>query len=220
MPHLTHLSLRDHPRVYHQLSYGYNVRDGPEGRSWAAPLLSPDEALSLLQRMDLSRLTSLELVYIAPDADSDNALLSHIAQALPKLEHLELHRYRGLEGPNRPRTDRVQHIHIARLLSTAKTLRTLRLNLDFHEDHQAYCANRRKRDAWLALFRDERGPEIVEIVAASCLQLEYVALLYHGYAGATWAEFHPQRCAEPRFVLDNTGGHLDSEECIREWESM
>ena len=132
--------------------------------------------------------------------------------------------------------------HIARLLSAATTLRTLRLNLDFHEDHQAYCAHRGKRDAWLKLFRDERGPEIVEIVAEACPRLEHVALLYHGWEGATWAEFHPQRCAEPRFVLDYTREHLyvpvcpclprirvrsadvrhvcrDQEPCIREWES-
>ena len=110
MPHLTHLSLRDHPRVYHQLAYSYNVQDGPEGDTWAARLLSPDEALALLQRMDLSNLTSFELAYMAPDAGSDDALLSHIAQALPKLEHLELHRYRCLAGRDRRHTDHVQHV--------------------------------------------------------------------------------------------------------------
>ncbi|KAM5536459.1 hypothetical protein V8D89_009895, partial [Ganoderma adspersum] len=200
MPHLTHLSLRDHPRVYHQLAYSYNVQDGPEGDTWAARLLFPDEALALLQRMDLSNLTSFEL-------------------ALPRIEHLELHRYRCLAGRDRPLTDRVQHTHIARLLSAATSLRTLRLNLDFHEDHQAYCAHPRKREAWLALFRDTLGPAIVEVVAQSCPRLEHVALLYHGWEGATWAEFHPRRCAEPRFVLDYMGGHLDQEPCIREWES-
>ncbi|KAM5536451.1 hypothetical protein V8D89_009887 [Ganoderma adspersum] len=220
MHNLTHLSLRDHPRVYHRLAYSYTVPDGPEGRGWAAPLLSQDEALALLQRMDLSNLTSLELAYIAPVAGSDDALLSYIAQAFPKLEHLELHRYRSLAGRDRPLTDRVQHTKIAQLLSAAKTLRTLRLNLDFHEDHQAYCAHLRKREAWLALFRDTLGPTIVEIVAESCPRLEHVALLYHGCHGATWAEFHPQRCAEPRFVLDYMGGHLDSETCIREWETL
>ena len=110
MPHLRHLSLRDHPRVYHQLAYSYNVQDGPEGDTWAARLLSPDEALALLQRMDLSNLTSFELAYMAPDAGSDDALLSHIAQALPKLEHLELHRYRCLAGRDRRHTDHVQHV--------------------------------------------------------------------------------------------------------------
>ena len=110
MPNLTHLSLRDHPRVYHRLAYSFAVPDGPEGRGWAAPLLSQDEALALLQRMDLSNLTSLELVYIAPVAGSDDALLSYIAQALPKLEHLELHRYRALVRRDRPLTDRVQHV--------------------------------------------------------------------------------------------------------------
>ncbi|KAM5535305.1 hypothetical protein V8D89_010990 [Ganoderma adspersum] len=169
--------------------------------------------------MHLSNLTSFELVYMAPDAGTDDALLSHIAQALPRLEHLELHRYRCLAGRDRRLTDHVQHTHIARLLSAATALRTLRLNLDFHEDHQAYCAHLRKREAWLALFRDILGPAIVEVVAASCPRLEHVALLYHGWEGATWAEFHPRRCAEPRFVLDYMGGHLDQEPCIREWES-
>ncbi|KAM5535336.1 hypothetical protein V8D89_011021 [Ganoderma adspersum] len=220
MPNLTHLSLRDHPRAYHRLAYSYTVPDGPEGRGWSAPLLSQDEALALLQRMHLSNLISLELAYIAPVAGSDDALLSYIAQALPKLEHLELHRYRCLAGRDRPLTDRVKHTNIAQLLSGATTLRTLRLNLDFHEDHQAYCAHRRKREAWLALFRDTLGPAIVEVVAASCPRLEHVALLYHGWEGATWAEFHPRRCAEPRFVLDFMGEHLDSETCIREWETL
>nr|VWP00244.1 Inosine-5'-monophosphate dehydrogenase (IMP dehydrogenase) (IMPD) (IMPDH) (EC [Ganoderma boninense] len=203
MPFLTHLSVRDRPWIYHQLPYGFNVSCGPLGKYWAVPLLSSEESLSVLQRMDLSCLTSLEL-------------------ALPRLEHLELHRYRELEdreGLNLPVTDRVEHTHIAQLLSAAKTLRTLRLNLDFPEDHQAYCANQEKRDEWLVLFR-ERGPEIVEIVATSCPRLEHVALLYHGYEGGTWAEFHPQRCAEPRFVLDDTREHLDEEPLQREWESM
>ena len=65
-----------------------------------------------------------------------------------------------------------------------------------------------KRAAWLALLHDTLGPTIVEIVAEACPALEHVALLYHGCEGATWAEFHPRRCAEPRFVLDDMGGHL------------
>ncbi len=98
-------------------------------------------------------------------------------------------------------------IHIAQLLSTATSLRTLRLNLDFHDDHQAYCSAPWERERWSPLFKT-RGFEIVDLMQASCPRLEHIALLYHGIPAATWAEFHPARCAEPRFVLDYTKQHV------------
>ncbi|KAI1792780.1 hypothetical protein LXA43DRAFT_315817 [Ganoderma leucocontextum] len=218
LPNLRHLSLRDQPRVYHRLTGNDApaIVDGPYGGTWPAPLLSPEECLSILRRMDLSRLTSLELVYLASMPGADDELLTYIVDSLPQLEHLELHRYRGVKP--RTRTAQVDHIHIARLLSAATSLRTLRLNLDFHDDHQAYCRSAWKRDLWFPVFK-ERGFEIVGVMQASCPLLEHVALLYHGHPTATWAEFHPQGCAEPRFVLDYTKDHMDSEPCPREWVS-
>ncbi|KAM5545991.1 hypothetical protein V8D89_000117 [Ganoderma adspersum] len=199
---LTHLSLCDHPRVYHRLvEDGRSLAAVPD-RTWPAPLLSPEECLFILRRMDLSRLTSLELVYIAHQPGSDDDLLAYI-----------LHRYRGVR--TEMRGIRVDHMHIAQLLSAATSLRTLRLNLDFHDDHQAYCNVSWERERWLPLFKT-RGFEIVDLLQASCPHLEHVALLYHGESAATWAEFHPQRCAEPRFVLDYTKDHVDSEPYPRE----
>lgn len=95
----------------------------------------------------------------------------------------------------------VAQAHIARLLTPLKALRSVRLNLDFHDDHGPYCDEHDERDAWFEVFKNHRGPEIVDILQ-ECPYLEYVALLYHGYPSATWAEFHPLRCAEPRFVLE------------------
>ncbi|PIL28943.1 hypothetical protein GSI_08990 [Ganoderma sinense ZZ0214-1] len=215
LPNLRHLSLRDQPRVYHRLTAdGLPIVDGPEGVTWPAPLLSPEECLSILRRMDLSLLTSFELVYMAHQPGEDDELLLYIAESLPRLEHLELHRYRGVRS--QMRKTRVDHMHIAQLLSTLTSLVTLRLNLDFHDDHQAYCAAPWERERWFPLFKT-RGFEIVDLLQASCPHLEHVALLYHGDPAATWAEFHPQRCAEPRFVLDYTKDHVDSEPCPREW---
>nr|VWP01968.1 Ubiquitin-like modifier-activating enzyme ATG7 (ATG12-activating enzyme E1 ATG7) (Autophagy-related protein 7) [Ganoderma boninense] len=215
LPNLTHLSLRDQPRVYHRLTADdIAIPDGPYGGSWPAPLLSSGELLSILRRMDLSRLTSLELVYMAHQPGQDDVLLSYIPESLPQLQHLELHRYRGVRS--QMRRVRVDHMHIARLLSTATSLVTLRLNLDFHDDHQAYCSAPWERRRWFPLFK-ARGFEVVDLLQASCLRLQHVALLYHGDPAATWAEFHPQRCAEPRFVLDYTKHHVDSEPCPREW---
>ena len=98
-------------------------------------------------------------------------------------------------------------IHIARHLTAFKTLRTIHLNLDFLDDHGPYCKNMQSRDAWFEVFRNERGPAIVEVLQ-ECPALEYVGLLYHGIPESIWVEFHPSRCAEPRFVLEYDSSHL------------
>ena len=100
--------------------------------------------------------------------------------------------------------------HIARILTAAKSLRTVRLNLDFHDDHQACCSNQEKRKKWHETFFGERGPEIVDILQ-DCPLLEYVSLLYHGERSSVWVEFHPPRCAEPRVVFDyDKRGSIDA----------
>ena len=86
---LCHFSLRDCPRYYHRLGYG------SQWGQWTAPILSPAECLSILKRMDLRRLSSLELVYLAPKAGSDDELLQYVAETFPGLSHLEIHRYRA-----------------------------------------------------------------------------------------------------------------------------
>ena len=90
-----------------------------------------------------------------------------------------------------------------------KSLRTVHLNLDFHDDPGPYCDNRRLREGWFETFRNSRGPEIVGILE-DCPDLDYVGLLYHGIPSATWVEFHPPRCAEPRLVLEYDQEH----ECV------
>lgn len=86
---INHLSLRDCPRYYHHLSM-----KSLYCAMWAMPLLSPAECLSILKRMDLPRLSSLELVYRGNGVGSDDELLRYIAATYPRLTHLELHRYR------------------------------------------------------------------------------------------------------------------------------
>ena len=97
--------------------------------------------------------------------------------------------------------------HIVGILSALKSLRTIHLNLDFHDDHGAYCGEHERRSAWFETFKNERGPALVDILQ-DCPHLDYVGVLYHGYPKPTWAEFHPARCSEPRFVLEYDALHM------------
>ncbi|EJF57395.1 hypothetical protein DICSQDRAFT_157415 [Dichomitus squalens LYAD-421 SS1] len=136
-----------------------------------------------------------ELIYVAAIAGSDDELLAHVARAYPRLFHPEIHRYRKI------RTEYVQHVHIARILAGAKSLRTIHLNLNFRDDHGPYCLNGMLRGPWYFAFSTMYGPEIVE---ESCPLLEYVGFLYHDAARTVWVQFHPSRCAE-RLVRPNYG---------------
>ncbi|RPD61771.1 hypothetical protein L226DRAFT_534044 [Lentinus tigrinus ALCF2SS1-7] len=189
--HLQHLSLRDWPRYYAHL--GFMDRNSP---SWAHPLLSAAECLSVLQRMDLPQLTSLELAYLAFSAGSDDDLLDYVANSFPKLTTLELHRYRE------NREEHVDHRPIVERLAAAKSIRWLRLNLDFHEDHGPYCNVWKLRDKWFTRLTGELGWEIVEMLEEHCPLLESVKLLCHCVPASTWAEFRCCRRADPRFLLD------------------
>lgn len=86
---LAHLSIRDCPRYYEWLGSKEILV-----WSWPCPLLSPVECFSILSRMDMPKLTSLELVYLVDAADEDDELLKYIVATYPSLSHLELHRYR------------------------------------------------------------------------------------------------------------------------------
>ncbi|KAI0708670.1 hypothetical protein C8Q76DRAFT_799900 [Earliella scabrosa] len=196
---LTRLSIRDWPRYYNGLGGGRRYED----ELWDAPLLSPNECLAILKRMEMPLLSSLELVYMVDKADADNELLSYVTSSFPKLSHLEVHRYRA------DREEAVAHTHIAELLAAATSLRTVHLNLDFPDDHGPYCSEPSERKAWYPTFQ-QLGWEVVDVMQR-CPLLEYVGLLYHGMPGTTWAEFHPPRCAEPRLVLQYDEAHRDSE---------
>ena len=87
---LTHLSLRDWPRYYYNLSYDRWYWTG-----WNRPILTSAECLSILKRMDMPDLSSLELVYLADANGSDDDLLVYVTDTYPHLAHLELHRYRA-----------------------------------------------------------------------------------------------------------------------------
>ena len=97
--------------------------------------------------------------------------------------------------------------HIAQTLVAAKSLRTVRLNLDDHDDHQAYCGNMEKRKRWHDTLMGQRGPEILAIMQ-ECPLLEHVALIYHGTPSATWVEFRTPQCPGPRVVLKYDSEHV------------
>ena len=94
---------------------------------------------------------------------------------------------------------------IAKILARARSLRTVRLNLDFYNDPGSYCHSSSHRERWLETLRTKVGPKILRIMQAGCPSLEHVAILYHGCPSSIWVEFHPDpsRCtgAEPRFVM-------------------
>lgn len=84
LSNLTHISLRDCPRHY------YRLGEGSQWGHWASPILSPAECLSILRRMDLPRLSTLEFVYRAPNAGADDELLDYIVNAYLDLSHIEI----------------------------------------------------------------------------------------------------------------------------------
>ncbi|TFK80275.1 hypothetical protein K466DRAFT_504194, partial [Polyporus arcularius HHB13444] len=133
-------------------------------------------------------------------AGADDDLLQYVATTFPALAHLELHRYRA------DRDEEVDHIHIARLLTAAPSLRTVRLKLDFRGDHGPYGGMYAVRKAWWGRLKELLGWDIVEVLKY-CPLLDCVEILYHGDPTATWVEFHPPRCAEPCFVLSYDKDH-------------
>lgn len=107
-PTLRHLSLRDWPRYYYKLYC-------PGDAVWDAPLLSSSSCLKILKRMNLTRLTDLELVYQADSAEED--LLCYLSSDIPYLAHLEIHRYRQDGVSSVPYVSPHAHLQ-ARLYST------------------------------------------------------------------------------------------------------
>ena len=96
MPMLSRLVLCDHPREYHlHVLRGEIVEGNRMKKPWYSPSPTNGELLSILRRMELPLLTSLEITYhLTPRWDSDHPLLLHIVDAFPRLRHLEIHRYR------------------------------------------------------------------------------------------------------------------------------
>ena len=67
-------------------------------------MLSSAECLSILKRMNMPLLRTLELVYLADTAGSDDELIEYVVDSYPHLSHLELHRYRS------NREEEVEHV--------------------------------------------------------------------------------------------------------------
>lgn len=82
------------------------------------------------------------------------------------------------------------------MLASAASLRSINLNLDFHDAPKLYCENMAERSRYKRV-QDGRGWELASILGA-CPRMEYVALLTHGLNTSFWLQFHPTRCAEPR----------------------
>ena len=85
------------------------------------------------------------------------------------------------------------------MLSSAVSLRTVSLNLDFPDDIRLYINNVSQRQRCDNL-RNARGWELISIFEA-CPRLEYVALLTHGMDSSFWGRYRPRRCAEPRYTI-------------------
>ncbi|OJT10629.1 hypothetical protein TRAPUB_12849 [Trametes pubescens] len=189
-PDLTHLALRDWPRHYDIVAHKYY------NRTFRSPILSATEALSILRRLQAPVLATLELVYFADEADDD--LLAFIANAFPKLQHLQLHRYRSSSD------ETVDHRRIARTLSAAQSLVSLRLNLDFQGDPGEHNPDLQvSRDvlkAWCSQL-STFGWEILSALEL-CASLKGVALLYRGELPGMWAWYSRSRQATQECVYD------------------
>ena len=88
-----------------------------------------------------------------------------------------------------------------------KSLRVVRLNLDFEDDHQAYCGNPQRRKVWYDTLTERKGPQIVNIMQ-TCPLLDHVALLYHGHPSSTWAEFRPAQYPGLKVVVKYDAQHV------------
>ncbi|KAI0632932.1 hypothetical protein C8Q77DRAFT_1158391 [Trametes polyzona] len=181
MPQLLHLSLRDWPRHY-------DFRVLPDYHMpYRSPLLSATQMLSILSRLHVPELRTLELVYRADETDDE--LLRHIVHAFPKLRHLEIHRYRQRRGST------VDYERIARTISSLETLATVRLHLDFRDDPGAYVVDFDYEAAysWYPKLV-QRGWEVLGMLNA-CPELESAALLYAAEGPGTWVRFDRSQLA-------------------------
>ncbi|KAM5545979.1 hypothetical protein V8D89_000105 [Ganoderma adspersum] len=89
---------------------------------------------------------------------------------------------------------------IAKTLAAMKSLRVVRLNLNFEDDHQAYCGNLQRRQVWYDTLTGRKGPQIINIMQ-TCPLLDHVTLLYHGHPSSTWAEFRTARYQGPKVIV-------------------
>ena len=163
---LTRLSIRDWPRYYNGLGGGRRYED----ELWDAPLLSPNECLAILKRMEMPLLSSLELVYMVDKADTDNELLSYVTTSFPRLSYLEVHRYRA------DREEAVAHVSPPQFV-TFIPLYSLSHRTDAHRRAASRCnivahrspQPRLPRRPWTVLQRALGAQSVVPHISAAWL---------------------------------------------------
>ncbi|KAI0641648.1 hypothetical protein C8Q79DRAFT_284134 [Trametes meyenii] len=119
---LRKLSLRCWPRHYvHQHRHDRKIVE--DGLGWMSPIIHSSELYTILHRCQTPKLEELEIEY-QEDAD-DPSLLQTIPNHFPNLTVLTIIRYRGTD------TSYVSVSQIALALSGLRSLRVLRIHLDF-----------------------------------------------------------------------------------------
>ncbi|RPD61415.1 hypothetical protein L227DRAFT_652677 [Lentinus tigrinus ALCF2SS1-6] len=91
-------------------------------RPYGFPLQTSSEMLDILQRCRARDLSELHLEYRADESES--TLLGFVSSALPKIQILQIYRYRA------PNTSDIAVDEFARLLSSLAALRVLKVHLD------------------------------------------------------------------------------------------
>ncbi|KZW01348.1 hypothetical protein EXIGLDRAFT_830090 [Exidia glandulosa HHB12029] len=136
-PTLTELSLREAPRYncYTRSERAQMIRFFPSARHYESTLLSSRGALQIFSVLQGRHIASLELV-VREDA-FELEMLARVAEACPTLAWFEFHRYRDVPedhtGDGRRSTpgEGVPTASLALAFSAFRSLRALRLNLDF-----------------------------------------------------------------------------------------
>ena len=87
--------------------------------------------------------------------------------------------------------------HITKLLTPLKTLRALRLNLDFPDTTGPRTSLKQygepmRHTRWIAAAQ-MRGLEMADVMEAHCPELECVCLLVHDASGSYWWKFRPSK---------------------------
>ncbi|KAI0711844.1 hypothetical protein C8T65DRAFT_647477 [Cerioporus squamosus] len=187
-PTVRNLSLRCWPHYStYQWTYADRYKWMIEGREWHCSVQSSSSLLRILENCGPTPLQNLEIEYSADHRDT--SLLSHIAVAFPALISLKIYRYRA----NGDATVPVEAI--AQELSALKSLRTLRLHLDFADTPERTMPSRWSGDLWynrteLTEFLRGRLTDTARVFARLLAQsLESIWLLRPADGQSSWKGF-------------------------------
>ncbi|KAM5540705.1 hypothetical protein V8D89_005736 [Ganoderma adspersum] len=191
-PTLRGLVLRSWPHICIQIKN--NMRYTQQELRWNFPPTSASALLRILRRCRAPGLRTLELEYVVDEPGAEAELLRHVAASFPRLDMLELHRYRNGD-PIVPTEEVAQH------LAPLADLAMIKLHLDFPNtpppafssiDERRYCHDKAldAYDVTLAstaiTFANVLSPALQEIWV----------LRYAAYHGPIWAVFSVAR-ADP-----------------------